>query len=79
MTDPLVTPRDPKRIMEILVLIDHIWRRDPDMRLGQLLVNVVPEFDRRPFFIEDDDLLEALKDYWEKGPKVYPDSTGLDI
>lgn len=31
--------RDPKRIERILNAINYIWKRNPDLRLGQLLYN----------------------------------------
>ena len=34
--------RDPKRIPIILKRLENIWRRFPDLRLGQLIENVFP-------------------------------------
>lgn len=42
-------PRDPARIEPTLKLIEILWKRYPDMRLGQLLINVAgnpSNFDR---------------------------------
>mgnify|MGYP001607641033 FL=1 len=60
MIDPLVTRRDPARRGRILNLIEGLWLKYPDLRLGQLLVNAAPEFERRPFFFEDSDLEQEL-------------------
>ena len=31
--------RNPQRIDEMLVLIRSVWEKDPDLRLGQLILN----------------------------------------
>jgi uncharacterized protein YihD (DUF1040 family) len=31
--------RDPKRIPEVLEAVRKVWEKDPDQRLGQLLLN----------------------------------------
>lgn len=51
--------RNPDRIPEILRVIGEVWARNPDLRLGQLMVNVAGKTD--PFYLEDDVLLERLK------------------
>lgn len=51
--------RDPKRIKPFLAEIEKIWKKYPDLRFGQLIVNI--RFDRDPFFLEEKDFLEALK------------------
>ena len=38
---PWNAPRDPDRIPQVLEAIEHEWRKDPDIRLGQMLVNLV--------------------------------------
>ncbi len=58
--------RDPDRISEVLSLIEAIWRRSPDMRLGQLLVVAAAfhnhgEHGRDLFGIEDEGLIAGLK------------------
>jgi len=57
--------RDPKRISRILKKIEERWECVPDWRLGQLLVNTTQKFEMIPFYIEDDELEEAL-DNWTK-------------
>lgn len=44
--------RDPKRINRIIELLRARWHQNPDMRLGQLVVNITGASD--PFHIEDD-------------------------
>ena len=55
--------RDPKRIEKVLVDIKAIWEKYPDMRLGQLIGNVLegPSL----YYVEDDSLVKALKDMYE--------------
>jgi hypothetical protein len=60
--------RDPERIPMVLAAIEREWRKHPDQRLGQLLVNVfrrrgtVPSEDESQvlFAVEDAELLRWL-------------------
>ena len=54
--------RDPKRIIRILRLIGEIWRRNPELRLTQLIMNAL-KLNQDPYYIEDDRLEKALKEY----------------
>lgn len=49
--------RDPERIPEMLDLIEEIWILRPDLRLGQLLLNVNVDYQT-----EDDVLLRLLRE-----------------
>lgn len=61
--------RDPARIPRLLALVERIWRRYPDLRLGQIIVNALPDrFENDPFFIEDSDLEAALIARYEVNP-----------
>lgn len=55
--------RDPKRIDRILQEISNIWHKYPDMRLGQLIGNVLEGASL--YYVEDDGLVNALKDMYE--------------
>lgn len=57
--------RDPKRIDKILSLIRNIWYAKPDLRLTQLIMNAL-EMNQDPYYVEDDRLEEALKQYLKK-------------
>ena len=37
-----LTPRDPKRIDEILSVLGEVWKLQPDLRFGQLLFALTP-------------------------------------
>lgn len=51
--------RDVGRIQAVLSALETVWRQYPDMRLGQLLINVCGETDL--FVIEDEKILERLQ------------------
>lgn len=57
--------RDIKRIPIILEKVEKIWEKNPDLRLGQLLLNVC----REPtlYYIEDEDLVEMMALIYERG------------
>lgn len=57
-------PRDPDRIDEVLAELERIWRAHPDLRLTQLIANVLPGTSPH-YNVEDTDLLENLR-------RVYP-------
>ena len=52
--------RDPKRIPEILNQLKALWSSYPDLRLGQLILNIV----RDPvlYYLEDEELIKILRD-----------------
>jgi uncharacterized protein YihD (DUF1040 family) len=58
--------RDPERIPKTLKALEEIWKRHPDLRLGQLLVIAAAKHVgafRCPevFYLEDDDLINELE------------------
>ena len=53
--------RDPKRIPEILHDVQRVWEAFPDLRLGQLLLNVVS--DPTLYYIEDEELVHRLLEF----------------
>ena len=59
--------RDPKRIDRVLTLIQVLWKKNPDFRLCQLLINVDSDIEGRGWFVEDDDLEARLEAQLEKG------------
>lgn len=61
--------RDPRRIAEVLNELGTYWMNNPDLRLGQIVVNMngmTPTGMRcgsnDPFNTEDDEMLEALRE-----------------
>ncbi len=55
--------RDPKRIEVILQEISNIWHANPDLRLGQLICNVIQ--DPALYYVEDKELVKLLKDFYK--------------
>lgn len=52
--------RDIRRIKETLAVIEEIWTKYPDLRLGQLIGNVVDK--DYLYYIEESDLIQALRE-----------------
>jgi len=61
--------RDPKRIEETLSVLRKIWYSNPDLRLGQIIVNAETYAPGLVdlFYMEDDLLLSGLKTLLKKG------------
>ena len=57
--------RDPARIDNLLAVLRRVWERDPDLRLGQLVVIATRPKEPSPevFYLEDDALLDGLLTY----------------
>ena len=55
--------RSPERIDEVLTKIKIIWKRFPDLRLMQLLLNVIPN-GSLAYYIEDEELTKALLNFY---------------
>lgn len=73
--------RDPARIDEMLDLVRGIWKRQPDLRLGQLLYNAARMREANlhdSFSIEDGDLRKGLIRYLELVEGRERNSSGFD-
>jgi hypothetical protein len=57
--------RNPKRIKRILKLVEKIWKKCPDYRLTQLIMNALAMNDD-PYHIEDEVLEGKLEELYEK-------------
>jgi hypothetical protein len=55
--------RDPRRIEDVLLAVGVVWAQDPDLRLGQLLINAVRPAEPCPelFGIDDCDLVRRVQ------------------
>lgn len=55
--------RNPERIPEVLKELEEFWKQNPNWRLGQVIANLNYEImgNNDPFYVEDTDLLELLK------------------
>lgn len=69
--------RDPKRIPRMAHKLLAIWNLQPDLRLGQLLVNMTQGGEPYIFHTEDQTLEDVLDDvlatYERTGKVVFPD------
>lgn len=50
--------RDPQRIDRIVEQLRTVWKRAPELRLGQMLLNVAGE--PKLYYIEDQQLIDLL-------------------
>lgn len=57
--------RNPERINRILNLIKRIWKKNPDLRLCQLIGNVFPHGEDN-YYKEDDELEKRLKEEYKR-------------
>ena len=55
--------RDVNRIPEFLKTVEEVWRKYPDMRFGQLVVNVLGV---DPFYVEDEESKQMFKKFGEQ-------------
>ncbi len=55
--------RDTQRIASILNRLGAVWYKYPDLRLAQLILNVV---DTSPsaYYIEDEDLISKIEEFY---------------
>ena len=60
--------RDPARINEILFKVEEIWRRYPDLRLGQLIINAM-KIGEYLYYLEDEQLLKLLEEMYNADRK----------
>ena len=56
--------RDINRIDPMLKRIGEIWKKYPDLRLGQLIKNA--SFDSNLYYIEDEDLIDKIEEFYER-------------
>ena len=59
--------RDPKRIDKVCWRLAEAWKKVPDWRFGQLMVNCLGSMGKDPFFPEDDEMIEFIEKYLGAG------------
>ena len=58
--------RDPNRIPQILKRIEAVWKKYPDLRLGQMIECIRSDLEINDlFYIEDHHLIDKFEKYWE--------------
>lgn len=60
--------RDINRIDTILQQLSEIWKMNPDLRLGQLLLNCMS--DPMLYYVEDDKLIEVVRSYYNLSQNI---------
>ena len=59
-----------ERIDIFLNQLGTIWKENcPDWRFGQFMINVLNTFDIDPFFLEENDMIEKIKQYFDNEAK----------
>ena len=53
--------RDINRIDLLLAKLGEIWKQCPDMRFGQLIINLLDNLGRDPWYLEDDAWIEFFE------------------
>ena len=54
--------RDVNRIEPLLTRLQEVWKKYPDLRLGQLILNVAK--DPQIYYMEDDQLLDLIEQFY---------------
>ena len=71
--------RDPRRIYPFLKKLQECWEEVPDWRFGQLMCNflgdVATKTNRDVFFIEDEEMLSLLEEYFKPAEEVQHEET----
>jgi hypothetical protein len=64
-TDFQKESRNPERIPKILSLLEKGWKKNPDLRLGQIFENLKIYMQKEDlFYIEDEMIIEGLVNYF---------------
>lgn len=63
--------RDPDRIPEVLEKLGRLWKLDPDLRLGQIVMKLSADANNSAFFIEDDRILGCIEARLKKMEEEY--------
>ena len=58
--------RDINRIDPLLAKLGELWKQYPDMRFGQLVINIFHDLGKDPWYLEDDAWMEILDTYLKK-------------
>jgi len=56
--------RDINRIDGYLERVKEIWKKYPDLRLGQLIINIEGQCDTPLYYMEDNKLIETLEKFY---------------
>ena len=62
--------RDKKRIRAFCNRLADAWEQCPDLRFGQLMMNVFGRMGKDPFFPEDDEMIRCIERFVEENYRV---------
>lgn len=62
--------RDKKRIRAFCNRLADAWEQCPDLRFGQLMMNVFGRMGKDPFFPEDDEMIRCIEQFVEENYRV---------
>lgn len=58
--------RDPDRIIRIIQLLEKGWKKNPDLRLGQIFENLKRYSGKKDlFYLEDEETERLIMDYFD--------------
>ena len=55
--------RDISRIDCVLALLGEVWKKQPDLRFGQLMINIFHDYGKDPWNVEEDEWMMILRSY----------------
>lgn len=71
----MIKMRNKNRIDPFLARLGNVWKCVPDWRFGQLMVNVLNSMEKDPFFPEEDEILEHIREigeiYYDLEPQYF--------
>lgn len=63
-------PRDAGRIQPFCGRLAKAWKKLPDWRFGQLMVNLMRDYEAEHghdiFYLEEDEMIQIIEDYCER-------------
>lgn len=69
--------RDPKRIPKILDELKGIWSSFPDLRLGQLIINVFDDPLYDLYYVEDEEFIKIVRDHYSEVKYIEPNKPNI--
>ena len=68
--------RDINRIDKFCARLAKAWKKVPDQRFGQFMLNMLGDYyaqkKRDPFFPEDDEMIKFIEEYTSNNSPYYP-------
>lgn len=58
--------RDIKRIPEVVTRLQKVWEKHPDLRLGQLILNIEGQCNTPIYYLEDDELINKIERFYSE-------------